>query len=70
MLGDGRQKWPKVARICGGATGRGGVGGEKKGLTCRTHMSVTVEEKRRGGEIRKPERKPLFGECTKAFLAS
>jgi hypothetical protein len=42
----------------------GGTGGEKKGLTPGANMSVTGEEKRRLGGMRKARTENAFGECT------
>jgi hypothetical protein len=53
--------------ICGNIVESNNAGRGKKGLMCGAHMSVTKEEKRRNGGIRKPERKARFGECSKAF---
>jgi hypothetical protein len=51
----------------GGTAEYGGVDGEKKGVTCGAHMSVTLEEKRHNGRIREPKRKAPFTECAKTF---
>jgi hypothetical protein len=61
MLKDGWQKWSRAVVFGGSA------GGEKKGLTCGAHMSVTGEEKRQLDGTCKPKGKTPFGECTKAF---
>jgi hypothetical protein len=49
---------------------RPGASREKKGLTCGAHVSVTGEEKRRFGGLRKPKRKVPFSKCAKALRAS
>jgi hypothetical protein len=69
MLKDGQRKWSGAAGFGGDAVGHGGTGGEKKGMSCGDHMSVTGEEKRRLGGMRKPKGKMPFDECTKAFQA-
>jgi hypothetical protein len=42
------------------------MSGEKKGLACGAHMSMTGKEKRRFSEMRKPEGKTPFSEYAKA----
>jgi hypothetical protein len=53
-----------VAGFGGGMAKHGGTGGEKKGLTPGANMSVTGEEKRRLGGMRKARTENAFGECT------
>jgi hypothetical protein len=69
MLKDGWQKCLGAAGFSGCVAGRGGPGGEKKGLTSGAHMSVTEEEKRCLSGTCKPKGKTPFGECAMAFLA-
>jgi hypothetical protein len=63
------QTWPGEAKIGDCTAEPGGVGGEKKGLTCGTHMSVTKKEKRCFSKMRKPEGKMSFGEYAKVSQA-
>jgi hypothetical protein len=60
---------PGRVKIGGYAAKCGGTRGEKKGLTCGSHMLVTEKEKRRFSEMRKPEEKTSFDEYAKVCQA-
>jgi hypothetical protein len=70
MLKCGRRKWLGAAGSSGGAARIGSAGKEKTGLTCGSHMSVTMEERRHFTRMCKPKGKTPFGKYAKASLAS
>jgi hypothetical protein len=61
MLKDGWQKWSRAVVFGGSA------GGEKKGLTCGAHMSVTGEEKGGSVERASPKGKHLSVNAPRPF---